>query len=451
MTSAYEPWNEARGAEIIAEHDKLEGATLVILHALQEAFGYVPEPAIPMIAAALACHAPRCMACSRSTTISDTNPPDPCAQATTSLPTHLLCSLLRRRPDQLDGGRDRGADRDRGRRDDRAGVGVTLLVIAGGVVLAAPVPAESEGDPRRTALLAGHRRAVLRRRPLRDRAGERRTAARVGAVPARVLGVAAVTLPLVVTRRLVLTRAAVPFVVASGLCEVGGFACYALGSRHGIAVAAVLASQFAAVAAVAAYFLFHERLTRLQLAGVIAIPAGVAALTALQAVSPPLQVARTNGIERDRHHACVATARGSREGMICRRRGRGNRCSRRRVGGVDRGLATYRADAPHRSRSGARRRSSCATTRPCSSRSPRRRSSSRSRPRRRRSSARPPAASRSRTSWTSSRRTRPASRSRPPSRGGGWPGVPSGHCAPRPAATRGSRSSVAASASPPRP
>ena len=53
MTSACEPWNEARGAEIIAEHAKLEGATLVILHALQEAFGYVPEPAIPMVAAAL--------------------------------------------------------------------------------------------------------------------------------------------------------------------------------------------------------------------------------------------------------------------------------------------------------------------------------------------------------------------------------------------------------------
>src|SRR3981081_2106243 len=53
MTQVYEPWDEARGAEIIAEHDKLEGATLVILHSLQEAFGYVPEPAIPMIASAL--------------------------------------------------------------------------------------------------------------------------------------------------------------------------------------------------------------------------------------------------------------------------------------------------------------------------------------------------------------------------------------------------------------
>lgn len=53
MMSAYEPWNEIRAAEIIAEHGKLEGATLVILHAVQEVFGYVPEPAIPMIASAL--------------------------------------------------------------------------------------------------------------------------------------------------------------------------------------------------------------------------------------------------------------------------------------------------------------------------------------------------------------------------------------------------------------
>jgi formate dehydrogenase subunit gamma len=51
--SVYEPWDEKRGAEIIAEHTHLEGATLVILHALQEAFGYVPEPAVPMVAEAL--------------------------------------------------------------------------------------------------------------------------------------------------------------------------------------------------------------------------------------------------------------------------------------------------------------------------------------------------------------------------------------------------------------
>ena len=53
MTSIYEPWDATRGAEIIAQHTHREGATLVILHALQAAFGYVPEPAIPLIASAL--------------------------------------------------------------------------------------------------------------------------------------------------------------------------------------------------------------------------------------------------------------------------------------------------------------------------------------------------------------------------------------------------------------
>jgi formate dehydrogenase subunit gamma len=53
MTTAYEPWSVARGAEIIAEHSSREGATLPILQTLQAAFGYVPEPAFPMVAAAL--------------------------------------------------------------------------------------------------------------------------------------------------------------------------------------------------------------------------------------------------------------------------------------------------------------------------------------------------------------------------------------------------------------
>src|ERR1700680_2706970 len=53
MVPVYEPWSEARGAEIIAEHEQLEAATIVLLHALQEAFGYVPEPAIPMIPSTL--------------------------------------------------------------------------------------------------------------------------------------------------------------------------------------------------------------------------------------------------------------------------------------------------------------------------------------------------------------------------------------------------------------
>ena len=53
MTAVFEPWDETRGAEIIAEHAGQEGVTLVILHAIQEAFGYVPQAAIPLVAKAL--------------------------------------------------------------------------------------------------------------------------------------------------------------------------------------------------------------------------------------------------------------------------------------------------------------------------------------------------------------------------------------------------------------
>ena len=52
MTPVYEPWNAERAAPRSSPNTtSVEGATLVILHALQEAFGYVPEAAIPMIAA----------------------------------------------------------------------------------------------------------------------------------------------------------------------------------------------------------------------------------------------------------------------------------------------------------------------------------------------------------------------------------------------------------------
>jgi drug/metabolite transporter (DMT)-like permease len=102
-------------------------------------------------------------------------------------------------------------------------------------------------------------------------------------LPARVIGVLAITVPLAVLGRLRLTRAAVPFVVATGLAEVGGFAAYAVGARHSIAIAAVLASQFAALAAIGAYVFYGERLTRVQIAGIAVIAVGVALLSALRA------------------------------------------------------------------------------------------------------------------------------------------------------------------------
>ena len=102
-------------------------------------------------------------------------------------------------------------------------------------------------------------------------------------LPARLIGVAAIAVPLALRGSLALTRPAVPLVLAAGVCEVLGFASFAAGSRHGVAVAAVLASQFAALAAVAAFVLFRERLTRLQLSGVSLLALGVATLAAISA------------------------------------------------------------------------------------------------------------------------------------------------------------------------
>jgi len=51
--SAFEPWNEVRANAIIAAEVGRDGATMPILHALQEVFGHIPRQAIPMIASAL--------------------------------------------------------------------------------------------------------------------------------------------------------------------------------------------------------------------------------------------------------------------------------------------------------------------------------------------------------------------------------------------------------------
>ena len=46
-------WNEAEASQIVNELKHLEGATLPILHALQDNFGYVDRRAVPLIADAL--------------------------------------------------------------------------------------------------------------------------------------------------------------------------------------------------------------------------------------------------------------------------------------------------------------------------------------------------------------------------------------------------------------
>ena len=46
-------WSAARASEIIAAEKGREGPLLPILHGFMEAFGYVPEPAVPLVAEAL--------------------------------------------------------------------------------------------------------------------------------------------------------------------------------------------------------------------------------------------------------------------------------------------------------------------------------------------------------------------------------------------------------------
>ena len=92
------------------------------------------------------------------------------------------------------------------------------------------------------------------------------------------------SLPLILGRRLRLTRAAAPFVTLVGLCEVAGIATFAIGARDSAPVASVIASQFAGIAAVSAFVLFGERLSRVQVIGVVVIATGVAALAAVRAL-----------------------------------------------------------------------------------------------------------------------------------------------------------------------
>lgn len=165
------------------------------------------------------------------------------------------------------------------------GTGIALGVIAFGIVLAArasaALPDDERDDPRAVLFALGAAGAFGLGLYATGRASVDLPIA-WAVLPPRVLGVALVTLPLLVAGRLRLTRAAAPYVVVGGVAEVAGFVSYAVGARHGIAISAVLASQFAAIAALAAAILFRERLSRAGVLGVVVIAAGVAAVSALR-------------------------------------------------------------------------------------------------------------------------------------------------------------------------
>jgi drug/metabolite transporter (DMT)-like permease len=159
-----------------------------------------------------------------------------------------------------------------------------LLAVAVGVVLAAWHP-DPEAEP-----ASGVRSAVLAI-PVALLFGVTLYATgRVGSeasvlwvlVPARLFGTVFIMAPLRLRGTLRLTGRALPLVAAAAAGEVVGIVSYELGARHGLAVAAVLSSQFAALAALGAFLLFRERLSRSQVAGLVVIAAGVGLLAAGQ-------------------------------------------------------------------------------------------------------------------------------------------------------------------------
>jgi drug/metabolite transporter (DMT)-like permease len=98
-------------------------------------------------------------------------------------------------------------------------------------------------------------------------------------LPARLVGSVAIFLPLLLTRRLRITKLALPMVIGMSITEFLGFWSFSLGAREAVGITSVLSSQFAPIAAVAAYFLFKEKLGRIQIAGVVLLVFSVSALT----------------------------------------------------------------------------------------------------------------------------------------------------------------------------
>jgi len=97
----------------------------------------------------------------------------------------------------------------------------------------------------------------------------------------RVVGVVLVAVPLLAARRLRFDRSVLGWLLAAGVLEVAGYVAFGLGARDGVAVTAVLASQFAVVTTLGAV-LMGERLERHRWAGIGIVAVGVAAVAVLR-------------------------------------------------------------------------------------------------------------------------------------------------------------------------
>ena len=66
--------------------------------------------------------------------------------------------------------------------------------------------------------------------------------------------------------------------------DTAGYAFYLAGASRSLAIAAVISAQYALITVIISSVAFHERLTRVQIAGVLLTVSGVATVAALQAV-----------------------------------------------------------------------------------------------------------------------------------------------------------------------
>jgi drug/metabolite transporter (DMT)-like permease len=165
-----------------------------------------------------------------------------------------------------------------------------LLLVLLGMVAAGLLTTTLEPGVRASAFVSGDRRyllfaggAALLFGTSLYAAGHASASAPLGwvVIAGRLVGVLAVTLPLIVLGRLRCERSAMPYLVIAGLLEVAGYLTFAWGAREGIAITAMLSSQFAVLAAVGAHLL-GERLAPRQWAGVGVVAVGVAAITLLR-------------------------------------------------------------------------------------------------------------------------------------------------------------------------
>lgn len=183
-------------------------------------------------------------------------------------------------------------------------VGIALGVIVVGVILTATARSPAEARAPNPAVTADRSAAV----PTPRGYGDRRAAAwsiaaafsfgislfatgRAGGLlptawavmPARVIGVLAVTAPLAARRRLRWASGTGHLVLIAGICEAAGSFVYTTGARQNIAIAAVLTTLTAPISVGFGHLLFGERLQVTQVLGVVIIFVGVATLTALTA------------------------------------------------------------------------------------------------------------------------------------------------------------------------